>query len=87
MTKSYWIDKNEVEDFKDIIKEIGQVVDLSVEQAGSGTTSKEPDEVEEAFNMVEVHIDEVNVLIITFWDGEYEKFVRVLFIRFLFEWS
>ena len=56
MTKSYWIDKNEVEDFKEIIKEIGQVVDLSVEQAGSGTTSKEPDEVKEAFDMVEVHI-------------------------------
>ena len=49
------------------------MVDLSVEQAG--TASREPDEVEEAFNGVEVLTDEVNVLIITSSGEECEKFV------------
>ena len=59
LTKSYSIDKKEADDSEDILKEIGQGVDLSVEQAG--TTYKEPEEVEEAVNGVEVLTDEVNL--------------------------
>ena len=69
MTKSCSVDKNEVDDSKEILKEIGQVVDLSVEQAAAGTTSKEPGEVED-FNGVEVLADEVDVLIIASSDEE-----------------
>ena len=45
------------------------MVDLSVEQAAAGTTSKEPGEVED-FNGVEVLADEVDVLIIASSDEE-----------------
>ena len=44
VTNSYKIDKNDVDESKDILKEIGQLVDMSVEyneQDDSGTTSNE----------------------------------------------
>ena len=48
-----------------------------MEQAG--TTSKEPDEVEEAVNGVEVLTDEVNVLVIASSATECENFDCIIY--------